>query len=84
MHPTGKRDTARERTRLDARLDAALNQTFPASDPIAVGRPTATERPPARGDRSVVADAGKAVARLPARRRAGSGGKAHGAKVRGP
>jgi hypothetical protein len=83
MHPTGKRDNARDLIRLDARLDAALSETFPASDPIAVGRPTATERPPARGDRSVVADAGKAVARLPAHRRAGPGGKPHGAKVRG-
>ena len=31
--------------RLDAQLDEALLETFPASDPIAVGRPTATERP---------------------------------------
>jgi len=36
---------------LDEKLDAALLETFPASDPIAVGRPTATEpapRPAAR------------------------------------
>jgi hypothetical protein len=32
---------------LDARLDLALIGTFPASDPIAIGRSTATE-PPAR------------------------------------
>src|SRR5262245_22888200 len=32
---------------LDARLDLALVGTFPASDPIAIGRSTATE-PPAR------------------------------------
>jgi hypothetical protein len=31
--------------RLDARLDEALMETFPASDPIAVSGPTATERP---------------------------------------
>src|SRR5262249_30882250 len=93
MHRTGKR--ARELSRLDERLDAALNETFPASDPIAVGRPTATEPPPARGEaRTPVADAAKAAARPPADRRAGHAGKAHaaraqaarahGAKVRGP
>jgi hypothetical protein len=32
---------------LDARLDLALMATFPASDPIAIGRSTATE-PPSR------------------------------------
>ena len=32
---------------LDARLDLALVGTFPASDPVAIGRSTATE-PPAR------------------------------------
>jgi hypothetical protein len=32
---------------LDARLDDALKQTFPASDPVAVGHATATE-PPSR------------------------------------
>src|SRR5689334_18450708 len=35
----------KERKELEARLDAALEDTFPASDPIAVGRPTGTERP---------------------------------------
>jgi hypothetical protein len=30
---------------LDAILDAALEQTFPASDPFSVGRYTATEPP---------------------------------------
>jgi len=34
-----------DRRRLDERLDEALIETFPASDPIAVGEPTATERP---------------------------------------
>jgi hypothetical protein len=33
--------------KLDARLDEALGETFPASDPIAVGHSTGTE-PPAR------------------------------------
>jgi hypothetical protein len=32
---------------LDARLDLALAETFPASDPIAIGGATSTE-PPAR------------------------------------
>jgi len=82
MHPTGKRDNARDLSRLDARLDAALSQTFPASDPIAVGRPTATERPPTRGDRTRVANVAKALARGRAGQRAG-GGKARGAKLRG-
>jgi hypothetical protein len=39
------RRSREERSRLDARLDEALLETFPASDPIAVGRPTSTERP---------------------------------------
>jgi hypothetical protein len=33
--------------KLDAQLDEALGDTFPASDPIAVGHSTSTE-PPAR------------------------------------
>jgi hypothetical protein len=33
----GKQDDSRER---DEKLDAAIEMTFPASDPIAVGRPT--------------------------------------------
>jgi hypothetical protein len=36
-----------ERRRLDVRLDEALAQTFPASDPISIGHATATE-PPSR------------------------------------
>jgi hypothetical protein len=76
LQSTVKSESARERSRLDARLDAALNETFPASDPIAVGRPTGTER--LRQRRQGVA------AREPQanpRPRAGSG---HGGKVRGP
>jgi hypothetical protein len=37
----------RERRKLEAELDKALAQTFPASDPYSVGRFTSTE-PPAR------------------------------------
>ena len=36
---------------LDAALDEALDDTFPASDPIAVGAPTGTEPPRAPVDR---------------------------------
>lgn len=36
-----------ERRKLDARLDEALEETFPASDPFSVGRFTGTE-PPSR------------------------------------
>jgi hypothetical protein len=36
-----------ERRKLDDRLDEALRQTFPASDPVSIGRVTATE-PPSR------------------------------------
>jgi hypothetical protein len=43
--------SARQAERLDERLDAALIETFPASDPIAVGRPTATEPLQRSGDR---------------------------------
>ena len=34
---------------IDAALDAALDMTFPASDPIAVFMPDSSERPVARG-----------------------------------
>jgi hypothetical protein len=52
--------------KLDAELDEALAHTFPASDPIAIGRATGTE-PPARpidrkaplSDRAAPADARK-------------------------
>src|SRR4051794_24694993 len=30
----------------EKKLDRALDMTFPASDPIAVGKPTGTEKPP--------------------------------------
>jgi hypothetical protein len=40
-------ESATERRKLDVRLDEALIQTFPASDPFSVGQFTATE-PPSR------------------------------------
>lgn len=40
-------DNQAKRRALEARLDDALRQTFPASDPIAVGHATGTE-PPSR------------------------------------
>ena len=40
-------DSRAERRKLDDRLDEALRQTFPASDPVSVGHVTATE-PPSR------------------------------------
>jgi len=43
---TGRAHTDRgERRKLEAELDRALAQTFPASDPFSVGRSTATEPP---------------------------------------
>jgi len=36
---------------LDAQLDQALADTFPASDPVAVGHPTGTEAPTQPVDR---------------------------------
>src|SRR5262245_28955106 len=56
QHRQGQSDQAQpgpteQAERLDQRLDAALIETFPASDPIAVGRPTATEPSHRAGDR---------------------------------
>lgn len=51
--PHGQRGSAQQAQRLDERLDAALIDTFPASDPIAVGRPTASEPLRRAGDRLV-------------------------------
>jgi hypothetical protein len=65
-------------SRLEARLDAALAETFPASDPIAVGQPTATE--PLRPLRRHTKSAGVAA---PPRSRPGRRAR-YGAKVRGP
>jgi hypothetical protein len=42
-HVAGRERNAQVLRHLDEMLDAALIETFPASDPIAVGRATATE-----------------------------------------
>jgi hypothetical protein len=39
------------KAKLEAALDDALDDTFPASDPVAVGSPTGTEPPRAPVDR---------------------------------
>jgi hypothetical protein len=49
--PHAQSRSASQAQHLDERLDAALIATFPASDPIAVGRPTATEPSRRVGDR---------------------------------
>jgi hypothetical protein len=55
--------------RLDERLDEALTETFPASDPIAVGEPTGTERPRRPVDRtSPLLDLERSGTRLPRKR----------------
>ena len=78
MFGRDKSERKRQDNRLEARLDAALAATFPASDPIAVGRPTATE--PLRPARRPTKSAGAAE---PPRSRPGQRG-GYGAKVRGP
>ena len=40
MNARGKKSDRKER---EKKLDQAIEMTFPASDPIAVGRPTSTE-----------------------------------------
>lgn len=55
------------RTELDAELDEALQETFPASDPIAVGEVTGTEpdrpldRRPAKLDKDLVEELARNV-----------------------
>jgi len=44
----------KEKRRLDELLDEALKETFPASDPVAVGHFTSTEPPSRPIDRDVV------------------------------
>ena len=51
--PHHQSEPGQQAERLDQRLDAALLETFPASDPIAVGRPTSTEPLRRAGDRRV-------------------------------
>jgi hypothetical protein len=41
----------RKASNLDEDLDAALRATFPASDPVSIGQPTATEPPVRPTDR---------------------------------
>jgi len=62
------------KTALDARLDMALAETFPASDPIAVGHATANEPPAKPVDRrpplldpDAVAAAQRGTGAIPAR-----------------
>jgi hypothetical protein len=62
---TKPQDNQAKRRRLDARLDEALRQTFPASDPVSVGHVTATE-PPSRP-----VDAGSPLPRRGGQRRLG-------------
>jgi hypothetical protein len=57
-----------ERRRLDAELDRALAQTFPASDPFSVGRSTGTEPPSRPVDRQAPEPA-RELAGAPERRR---------------
>jgi hypothetical protein len=45
---------SKERRHLDELLDEGLRETFPASDPVSVGRFTATEAPSRPIDRSVL------------------------------
>jgi hypothetical protein len=47
-----------DRKEREKKLDQAIEMTFPASDPIAVGRPTSTE---AQQDRSARSGPGRAV-----------------------
>jgi hypothetical protein len=71
--PGNKRADKRRReahSRQDKRLDEALVETFPASDPIAAGQPTGTEPPSRPADRQAPltdADAFAAAARRQSR-----------------
>jgi len=57
------------RRKLDAVLDEALKQTFPASDPFSIGRFTATEPPSRPVDRKAPRIDPSAVARPRRRKR---------------
>ena len=57
-HPVNARRKKSDRKEREQKLDQAIEMTFPASDPIAVGRPTSTE---AQQDRSVSAKARSGV-----------------------
>lgn len=58
----------------DERLDEALTETFPASDPVAAGDPTATETPSRPADRKAPLIDPEDVAAA-ARRKRGSMGR---------
>jgi hypothetical protein len=57
------------RRKLEAELDMALAQTFPASDPVAVGRCTSTEPPARPVDRQAPELPPRLAVPLPERRR---------------
>jgi hypothetical protein len=61
---------AGRRRKLEAELDKALAETFPASDPYSVGQSTSTEPPSRPVDRQAPV-VGPAPARAPARKRKG-------------
>jgi hypothetical protein len=58
---------------LDARLDLALVATFPASDPVAIGRSTATEPPSRPVDRSPAAIDAEVIERVRTQRQRAPG-----------
>ena len=62
----GKPKEEEEKRHLDELLDEGLKQTFPASDPVAVGHFTSTVAPNRPVDRTVVVDS---TSRLRSRRR---------------
>lgn len=67
MHEQSKNPEHLSKEELEQELDTALRQTFPASDPIAVGDPTAIEperpidRKPALLDKELVRELAKNV-----------------------
>lgn len=69
--PRSKRDA---KAHQDAALDEALDDTFPASDPIAVGTPTGTEPPRAPVDRKAPLRRPETVSGQPAPSRAARNG----------
>jgi hypothetical protein len=62
----GRNKDSAQDAKLEAVLDEALEQTFPASDPFSVGQSTATEPPSRPVDRK---PPGVETARKPQRRR---------------
>jgi hypothetical protein len=58
-----------KRRKLEAELDSALAQTFPASDPFSVGRFTSTEPPSRPVDRRAPELVPKPAGAAPRRRR---------------